>query len=54
MTRVHTDKYEDFGGRLAAFDPVSNLRVGALVLHDCVKRAGSIEGGLRLLCGRDH
>ena len=51
LTRVHTDKYEDFGGRLAAFDPVSNLRVGALVLHDCVKRAGSIEGGLRLYVG---
>ena len=51
LTRVHTDKYEDFGGRLAAFDPVSNLRVGAQVLHDCVKRAGSIEGGLRLYVG---
>ena len=51
LTRVHTDKYEDFGGRLAAFDPVSNLRVGALVLHDCVKQAGSIEGGLRLYVG---
>nr|WP_231943534.1 lytic transglycosylase domain-containing protein [Hydrogenophaga crassostreae] len=51
LTRVHTDKYEDFGGRLAAFDPVSNLRVGARVLHDCVKRAGSIEGGLRLYVG---
>ena len=33
LTRVHTDKYEDFGGRLAAFDPVSNLRVGAKVLQ---------------------
>lgn len=51
LTRVHTDKYEDFGGRLAAFDPVTNLRVGAKVLHDCVKRAGSIEGGLRLYVG---
>jgi hypothetical protein len=51
MTRVHTDKYDKFGGQLAAFDPVSNLRVGARVLHDCVKRAGSIEGGLRLYVG---
>lgn len=51
LTRAHTDKYEDFGGQLAAFDPVSNLRVGAWVLHDCVKRAGSIEGGLRLYVG---
>ncbi len=51
LTRVHTDKYEDFGGTLAAFDPVSNLRVGVQVLQDCIKRAGSIEGGLRLYVG---
>jgi Transglycosylase SLT domain len=51
LTRVHTDKYEDFGGHLAAFDPVSNLRVGVRVLQDCIKRAGSVEGGLRLYVG---
>lgn len=51
LTRVHTDKYEDFGGELAAFDPLSNLRVGAKVLEDAVKRAGSVEGGLRLYVG---
>lgn len=51
LTRVHTDKYEDFGGQLAAFDPVANLRVGAQVLRDCIRRAGSIEGGLRLYVG---
>lgn len=51
MTRVHTDKYEDFGGQLAAFDPVSNLRVGVQVLQDCIKRAGTVEGGLRLYVG---
>lgn len=51
LTRVHTDKYESFGGQLAAFDPVSNLRVGVRVLQECIKRAGSIEGGLRLYVG---
>lgn len=51
LTRVHTDKYEDFGGQLAAFDPVSNLRVGVRVLKECIQRAGSIEGGLRLYVG---
>lgn len=51
MTRVHTDKYEDFGGTLAAFDPLSNLRVGAMVLRDTIKSAGSVEGGLRLYVG---
>jgi hypothetical protein len=51
LTRVHTDKYESFGGTLAAFDPVSNLRVGAQILHDAVRKAGSIEGGLKLYVG---
>ena len=51
LTRVHSDKYEDFGGQMAAFDPLSNLRVGVKVLQDCIKRAGSVEGGLRLYVG---
>ena len=51
LTKVHKDKYEDFGGKLAAFDPVSNLRVGVQVLRDCINRAGDIEGGLRLYVG---
>lgn len=51
MTRVHTDKYEGFGGHLAAFDPVANLRVGVKVLQECITRAGSLEGGLRYYVG---
>lgn len=51
MTRVHTDKFEDFGGSLAAFDPYSNLRVGAIILRDTIRRAGTVEGGLRLYVG---
>jgi soluble lytic murein transglycosylase-like protein len=51
MTRVHDDKYEAFGGTRAAFDPVTNLRVGALVLKECIARAGSLEAGLRYYVG---
>lgn len=51
MTSVHTDKYENFGGKLAAFDPVTNLRVGVKVLKDAIARAGSVEGGLRHYVG---
>ena len=51
MTRVHTDKYESFGGKLAAFDPVTNLRVGVKVLQECIAKAGSIEGGLKFYVG---
>ena len=51
MTKVHSDKYANFGGKLAAFDPLSNLRVGAKVLLDCIARAGSIEAGLKQYVG---
>ena len=51
MTQVHHDKYAKIGGRLAAFDPVTNLRVGVKVLQECISRAGSIEGGLKYYVG---
>lgn len=51
MTKIHGDKYEPAGGNLAAFDPVTNLRVGVKVLLECIARAGSVEGGLRYYVG---
>jgi hypothetical protein len=51
MTRVHSDKYQSFGGKFAAFDPLANLRVGVKVLQDCIRVAGSVEGGLRNYVG---
>ena len=51
MTRVHSDKYENFGGQLAAFDPVSNLRVGVKVLQESIRRAGSLQEGLKFYVG---
>jgi hypothetical protein len=51
MTKIHSDKYESYGGHLAAFDPVSNLRVGVLVLKECIAKGGSLSGGLRFYVG---
>jgi Transglycosylase SLT domain len=51
MTGIHSEKYENFGGRLAAFDPVTNLRVGVKVLQECIQRAGSLQAGLRFYVG---
>jgi hypothetical protein len=51
MTKIHSDKYDGFGGKLAAFDPVTNLRVGVKVLQECIARAGSVEGGLKYYVG---
>jgi hypothetical protein len=51
MARVHDDKYQAFGGNNAAFDPISNLRVGVQVLKECIVRAGSLQEGLRYYVG---
>ena len=51
MTRVHDDKYLAFGGTHAAFDPISNLRVGVQVLKECIARAGNLQDGLRRYVG---
>jgi hypothetical protein len=51
MTKIHHDKYENFGGKFAAFDPVTNLRVGVKVLQECISKAGSVEGGLKFYVG---
>ena len=51
MTRVHDDKYEAFGGTHAAFDPISNLRVGVQVLKECIARAGGLQEGLKYYVG---
>jgi soluble lytic murein transglycosylase-like protein len=51
MTGVHSDKYDNFGGKLAAFDPVTNLRVGVKVLQECIHRGGSLHEGLKFYVG---
>lgn len=52
MTDIHVKRYEVYGGRLAAFDPISNLRVGVAVLSDAIKlRDGSQEEGLKFYLG---
>jgi soluble lytic murein transglycosylase-like protein len=51
LTRVHDDKYSAFGGKHAAFDPITNLRVGVQVLKECITRAGGLEAGLRHYVG---
>ncbi len=51
MTRVHDDKYQSFGGKHAAFDPITNLRVGVQVLKECIRRAGGLNEGLKFYVG---
>ncbi|KAG0163492.1 hypothetical protein DFQ30_011478 [Apophysomyces sp. BC1015] len=51
MSTVHSDKFDYFGGQSAALQPLANIKVGALVLKDCIARGGSVAGGLRFYVG---
>ncbi|HUH39372.1 MAG TPA: lytic transglycosylase domain-containing protein, partial [Castellaniella sp.] len=52
MTRVHRDKLPGAGGsQLTVFNPVVNIRVGAQILSDCIRRRGSLTGGLACYVG---
>ena len=50
-THVHQEKFEPYGGPLAAFIPDANIRVGALILKACIAKAGSLEAGLKHYLG---
>lgn len=52
MLSVHRDKFAKYGRADAmAFNPVANVRVGALILNYCIRQRGSISGGLLCYCG---
>ena len=52
MTKVHKEKFTEFGeGPLAAVHPLANIKVGTQILYDCIKRRGSIDGGLACYVG---
>jgi soluble lytic murein transglycosylase-like protein len=52
MPTVHAKRYEKFGGKGSFVDPIVSLKVGAEILHDCVKlRGGSETEALRFYFG---
>ncbi len=51
MSKIHHDKFKPLGGTQAALNPVANIRVGAQILKEYVKRGGSVEAGLKTYVG---
>ncbi|TAL78954.1 MAG: lytic transglycosylase domain-containing protein [Burkholderiaceae bacterium] len=52
MTDVHKDKFARYGNPAdAAINPIANIRVGSQILADCIKRRGSVQGGLACYVG---
>lgn len=51
MSSLHAEKFSHFGGPIAALDPFSNIKVGAIVLRNYIASTGSLTGGLRRYVG---
>ncbi|MBN9430687.1 MAG: lytic transglycosylase domain-containing protein [Burkholderiales bacterium] len=51
LTRVHADKFAQFGGVAAAFDPMANISVGSRILKEYLVRDGSVEAALKSYVG---
>ena len=51
MSKIHHAKFQKMGGMQAALNPVANIRVGAQILKEYVKRGGSVEAGLKTYVG---
>jgi soluble lytic murein transglycosylase-like protein len=51
MTTINAKMYERYGGTTAAYDPVTNLRVGIQILKMLIKRRGSVEEALKFYVG---
>lgn len=51
IPRFHLEKFAPFGGASAVLDPDANVHVGAKILKEYIRLAGSLESGLQLYNG---
>ena len=51
VPRYHMDKLPEEADRSAFLDPVTNVQVGAKVLHESIRRSGGVENGLQQFGG---
>lgn len=51
VPRYHLEKVASYGGADALLDPHVNIRVGAEILKEYIRRMGSLEAGLQLYAG---
>jgi len=51
VPRFHLDKLAYHGGEHTVLDPRTNIRVGAEILSDYIRRAGDLQAGLQMYAG---
>ena len=51
IPKYHMDKFDGVGGKDAVLNPVANIKVGALILQDYIRRFGGLEAALKAYSG---
>ncbi|MDP5009025.1 MAG: transglycosylase SLT domain-containing protein, partial [Glaciimonas sp.] len=51
MSKIHHEKFANYGGIQAAMNPTANIKVGSRILSEYVTQGGSIEAGLKKYVG---
>jgi len=51
IPKYHTDKFQEYGGEKAVFDPVANVKVGARILKDYIRLTGNEGIALQMYAG---
>lgn len=51
IPKYHLDKFEDIGPGQSFLHPATNLRVGAAILKEYIRRSGSVQNGLQWYAG---
>jgi soluble lytic murein transglycosylase-like protein len=51
IPKYHMDKFDEVGGKDAVLNPVANIKVGALILQDYIRRFGGTEAALKAYSG---
>ncbi len=51
IPKYHPEKFQEFGGTKAVFDPQTNILVGSQIIKEYLKRTGSLNSALQLYGG---
>lgn len=51
IPKYHLEKFASLGGNDAVLNPVANIRVGAMILQEYIRRFGGLEAGLKAYSG---
>lgn len=51
IPKYHSDKFQEFGGEKAVFDPETNILVGAQILKEYISRTGNLSMALQMYAG---